>query len=216
MKILKQIIITLIAIAISMTGVYGGYTLFASDSKYDGFLKKTSFYPAQNSYHAQMNKFFDDKFSKLVTMVKKNPNFLSDKNFNPPEDSNETNYREKCGTDNISTYCVAMEAMDLYLIYIKHIEDMYSSVENARSIQLALEMTSQRNMDIQAEAMNARLVMEATVKAYDEFRLAYPVHIKFRSIITDLTKYKLLLRDIRGHVALFPEEFVDSTSKDCE
>ena len=216
MKFIKQISISLIAVIISMTGIYGGYTLFAENTEYDAFLKKTSFYFAQSAYHSGISDLFDDKLSMLVKLVDTNPNFLSDKNFNMPSDVTPANYPDKCGKENVSTYCVAMETMDLYLAYVNHIEKMSSAIKEASTIKEALKNTSGRNSDITAEVEEARMVMDATVKAYNEFRMAYPVHKKFEETIKNLTKYKLLLKGVRNEVSHFPEEFIDATSKDCE
>ena len=216
MNIFKQISISVVAVIISMTGVYGGYTLFADDTEYDAFLKESSFYDAQSAYHSGINDLFDDKIDKLVKIVDTNPNFLQDPNFNAPDGANNTNYKTKCEKDNVSTFCLALQAMDLYLVYVAHIEDMYAAVESAPTIEAALKKTSGRNKDIENEADQARMVMDAAVKAYDEFRMAYPVHKKFEETIKNLTKYKLLLKGVRNEVSHFPDEFVDSTSKDCE
>jgi len=217
MKFIKQISISLIAVIISMTGIYSGYTLFAEDTEYDAFLKEASFYSAQSAYHSGVADLFDDKLSKLVKLVDTNPDFLGDKNFNMPSGVTPANYPDKCGKENVSTYCVAMETMDLYLAYIGHIKEMYSSIDKtATTIEEALKKTSGRNSDIAAEVDEARIVMDATVKAYNEFRMAYPVHKKFEETIKNLIKYKLLLKGVRNEVSHFPEEFIDTTSKDCE
>ncbi|MBT7736273.1 hypothetical protein HN709_01165 [Candidatus Peregrinibacteria bacterium] len=216
MKILKQISITTIAVIISMTGIYGGYTLFADDTKYDSFLEESSFYSAQSAYHSGMNDLFNDKISKVTTIVDGGDGFLANKNFNAPGGTDNKSYKEKCGDENVSTLCVALEAMDLYLVYLGYIEGMYGAIEDAPTIEEALRKTTQRNDAIEDEADNARRVMEATVKAYDEFRMAYPVHKKFEETIKNLTKYKLLLKDVRNEASHFPEEFIDTTSKDCE
>lgn len=65
------------------------------------------------------------------------------------------------------------------------------------------------------ELDESKEVLKATVGTYDEFKNAYPMHKIYRQIITDLVKYKTMLRDIRTNMVLLPAKFINLTSFSC-
>ncbi|MFA6991848.1 MAG: hypothetical protein WC269_01020, partial [Candidatus Gracilibacteria bacterium] len=140
---------------------------------------------------------------------------------------------EKCA-DNLSTYCVSMLALYRYTDYAEIIRRIQSVKLPTPSMtttgaaywtgysELISNIAAQRS-DIEQEIGNgsnylygdAYKVMKGTVIAYDEFRTAYPMHIKYDKIIKDLIKYKEKLKSIRNKVMIFPSKFTDITSITC-
>jgi hypothetical protein len=250
MKLFKQIIIGLIAALITAGGVTiyaqsgdqpqaacdnmnksfadvlkedGGKD--TDDAKDDENLKNTfaamGYLCVKSLYHEEMNDFFNGKLEVLLNLLKET-DFEKYPAFQVPGDVDVNNYKDLCKTDNVSTYCVSMQALDIYVGYTKVLDRVggYLPFElpggDNGIISKVFKESGKRSAAIAAEVENARKVMEATIGAYNEFRLAYPMHKKYEQIIKDLVKYKLKLKRIRSEVIEFPIKFVDATSTACK
>jgi hypothetical protein len=191
-------------------------------------------------YHNKMNEFFNIKFGQLTTLINKNPDdFYDKKDFKAPSKEKVAGEEdlavilEECGPANVSTYCVSMGALTFYMAYIERLDSIQDSAAMPGfrpsedvfdflpggvnpSVEGVLRETAARNEQIKAEVKEARQVMEAAVAVYNEFRFAYPAHEKYRQIIRKLTKYKLVLKDIRKRAMLFPTRFIDASSSECK
>jgi len=221
-----------ISLAIALTTniiLYGGYTIYASnnvDSSFraDGLHYETIF----DLYHREMNNFFNQKVTALKELLA-DDQFMKDpekrKNFIVPEDiAKEIDdldmvvYKCQKNGENVSSYCVSMEALSTYLEFVNHLESQKSSLQDGSSstIQGRVAELASKTEAIEKEIDKARAVMEGTISAYTEFSLAYPMHRKYQEIINNLLKYKLSLKDIREEVTLFPIKFIDATSSQCQ
>lgn len=220
----KNIIISFVSALITTFMIGGGYAIYAETTakNYYGFATPSaSFFLVQAQYHKSMNEYFNDKLSMLVDMTDKNENFYQDTNFNPPDGVTSSNYAVKCGADNVSTYCVSMGAMDIYLTYVDTLNRMkgYLPMENLPANPTAENLLNQktsRDTSIDIEYSQARTAMEATIAAYNEFRIAYPAHKKYASVLNSMVKYKIALRKIENQVLKFPFKFIDATSTECK
>ncbi len=233
MKLFKHIIVTFFISLLTTFVIYGGYTLYAQDDySDDNFRDATDFYTAFNAYHGEMNDFFNKKI-KQFNMLMLDGNGDDDEafyqnpekkqKFLPPSNISDKDDLEaivtKCGDENVSTYCVSMGALYKYLDYLKVLDriknnpDFTGGSGNSLSYIIAYYNAAQRQILLETE--EAKQVLEGTVSAYNEFRLAYPMHKKYQFIIKQLTKYRLALKDIRKRVAQFPEKFIDATSDQC-
>ncbi len=208
MKIIRSTIVSLLTALITVVIIFGSYSLFAQTPE-----SKVILGVVESAYHDDMNDFFNGKLEKLVDLLDDpNAKFYESENFLAPKKS------EDCGEENLSTYCLSIEALDKYLAYVDKLNGMRSSLdfESTDSAQLLLQNLSSRNVKINQEIENAKKVLEATLAAYNEFRLAYPMHKEYEKIINNLVKYKIALEDIRRQVREFPLRFIDATSADCE
>ncbi|MDX9971237.1 MAG: hypothetical protein RBS56_05030 [Candidatus Gracilibacteria bacterium] len=222
MKNIKNHIIGFLLIIIGFSAVYIPYRVFAQDSV-DKTYESPDFPYAlvKSSYHEAMNDLFNEKLFKLSEILEKE-NFYEDKNFNVPEGANMDNYKEKCGDENVSTYCVSMEGLDIYMTYLNTLAQMKSKVPAREQEEDELDLNSvyfainSRNLEITNEIENARKVFMSTLSAYNEYRIAYPVHIKNQEIIKSLTKYRKALSSLRKIVDMLPSKFIDATSAYCK
>ncbi|MFA6305813.1 MAG: hypothetical protein WC651_03765 [Candidatus Gracilibacteria bacterium] len=220
----KNIIISFVSALITTFLVGGGYLIHAETTKKDyyGFQNPSaSFYLVQAQYHKSMNEYFNDKLSMLVEITDKGENFYSSPDFNPPAGADSSNYSIKCGEKNVSTYCVSMGAMDIYLAYVNTLNKMkgFLPMENLPTSPTAenlLNKKSSRDVMIDKEYEQAATAMESTIAAYDEFRIAYPAHKKYVSVLNGLIKYKIALAKIKTQVLRFPGKFIDATSAECK
>ncbi|MBI5754357.1 hypothetical protein HZA40_04410 [Candidatus Peregrinibacteria bacterium] len=220
MKMLKKILLTFLAAIITVGLTYGSFKIYAAGNKDKiiNFRNASDFDDAFSGYHGEMNKFFNAKIKKMVALVDKKKLFL------PPEELKDSDdiptIVQKCGDDNISTYCVSMAALGKYSEYIKKLNQLKGNIKPEKlgdsSIEEIIAIKNSEARSINKESQNAKSVMEATVNAYNEFRLAYPMHIKYGEILKQLTKYKLILKDIRLKAAEFPVRFVDVSTSQCQ
>jgi hypothetical protein len=131
-------------------------------------------------------------------------------------------------------YCAAMGAVDIFTAYMSTLDYVSAPVlsmnKDAASQPALLPVVGNPfaavrdtfatalSVDdaISAERVEAEKVMDMAIAAYNEFRLAYPMHKKYEDIISDLYKYRDMISDIRTKTMDFPGEFIDSTSKSCK
>lgn len=206
MKFVKNILLTIFTAFFAFVLVFGGYSLYAEEIGYSSFTVE------QAKYHIAMNDYFNEKLERVVSLLN-DEKFFEHPDFLVPSSS------EECLKTNVSTYCVSMGALDLYIKYVQTLLGFQGSIvlsPDSQTISDVFNATTVRNEDISDEIDNAKIVMKATIAAYDEFKMAYPMHKKYQSIIFNLTKYKLALKKIRNQVADFPQRFVDSSSSQCK
>jgi len=196
-----------------------------SDTNYDDFYafkdvsSSASFANLQSAYHSSINDFFNYKFELMVNLIDNNEKFYESADFKTPGSESDANIIDVCET-NVSTYCVAMGAMDIYLEYLIKLNAMKGAVplvsSSTPSVKAVVDLVSTRGGEIDQDAKDSKIVMEAAISAYKEFQSAYPMHKKYREIIDNLTKYKIALGKIQIQTAEFPLRFIDATSDQCE
>lgn len=206
---------------LSAAAIYVPYHVFAEDNNDSAYLNSgLPFFIVQSSYHEAMNDYFNNKLYLLGKILDKNE-FYSDENFNAPADVDTENFAEKCGKDNVSTFCVSMGALEIYNSYLVTLSEMKEKLpareedSDVISLDRLYIMTSQRNQVISEEIINSEKVLMATVSAYNEYRIAFPVHRQNQEIIKSLTKYKRALIYLRRMIAQFPSKFIDASSATC-
>lgn len=214
----------------------------------------------KGGYHTMMNDFFDYKISLFIDMVNNSGDeFSTDEKFLIPPELGFIQVESECAEfdgqlatsdqkyqckrekviefcengENVSSYCVALEALYMYIDYyeilqiktnglmpIQEYNEMFEWAYNPSPFAMlpAYEFyraSTMRTSEIEKEIEDAEMVMLATVDAFNEFRLAYPMHVKYEAIIKELVKYKLKLKDVRNKVEAFPGQFVHVTSTSC-
>jgi len=154
------------------------------------------------------------------------------------EKDNLSCLREKCGEENLSTYCVSLGALNIHLRYLNKLDALqealpdtndvdcfhretipiigaYPSCANVASLENLAGFSKERNEAIIDEYDSSRKIMEGAVGAYNEFMLAYPMHKKYEAILEELSKYKKALRAIKYEVMVFPLKFIGTSSYVC-
>ena len=196
----------------------------AGDMEHDEVLElyyaqSSEAYELIDAYHNSMNKFFNEKIKKLHGILK-DENFHENPAFASPSGLTAVNYpenKDKC-EGNVSTFCVGMEALDLYIEYVKALEYKREILPGGeyKSRPDLIAKWSQQNAELQGEDEIAEKTMLAAVAAYDEYRLAFPIHQKFETLIGSLIQYRIQLGKIRKEASEFPLRFVDATSDSCQ
>ena len=213
-KTIKNIFVTFATAIFTIFVIYGGYSIYAA-GQYDFAEPIMGFSYVKASYNYEMNEYFNEKLKGLYDVLESD-NKIDDRErilFEAPANA------ELCTDDNLSSYCVGIGALDMYIEYIKTLDELQASLPSGflyEDAQQLIASTNERDYEVNQEYDDAAAIMEATVAAYNEFRLAYPMHKKYESIINNLIKYKIALEKIRQDVTGFPLNFIDSTSSQCE
>lgn len=229
MNLVKKTIRTLIFSVFTLFVLYGGYTIFAAD-EYSFESPNSGFYPVKADYHSTMNDYFNYKIELFLETDPDSPNQVP-----PPDKICPKASEESDSAYNVSTYCVAMGAVDIFTAYMKTLDDVSAPIlslnKDAASQQPALLpivgnpfaavrsiLGAATNVEdaIGEERIEAEKVLDMAIAAYNEFRLAYPMHKKYEEIIVDLYKYRDMIADITTKTMDFPGEFIDATSKSCQ
>jgi hypothetical protein len=80
--------------------------------------------------------------------------------------------------------------------------------------QKALEVSADLNFANQ-EIKFAKNTLDQTLSAYDQLRVAWPIHKKYIEIYADLEKYRDKIVEIRHQTDLYPKKFIDLTTTAC-
>jgi hypothetical protein len=141
---------------------------------------------------------------------------------------------------NVSSYCVAIGATKAHLIFTNKMQLATKSVndnldpefEKARELQnngeydikdfwgtttLDLQRTISNNKEfVDTAIQKSEASIKQSLEIYDEFKLAYPMHVKLKKIRNSLITYKLVMKKLTNQARYIPGKFIDVTSKDCE
>ena len=165
-------------------------------------------------YHKDMNTFFNDQ---LEVLLKKEP---TDPDVLPPAEG------EECPTSNVSTYCVAMTAVDKYDAFRRALLLTHSSYSydpefvdeyegKFVSIQEIAQQQFSRTDLIEEQLALAEKTLDATLAVYNEVYLYYNLHVEYWNLIKDLEKFRDKLADVRQEVERYPGKFHNRTTTEC-
>jgi hypothetical protein len=196
---------------------YGGHGIMSS-SAYVFEAPALGLFYVKSTYHLEMNEYFNEKIALLVETPLEDPNQL------PPTGE------DVCGEKNVSTYCVSMGAVDRYEKYMDALDNIEGLPILESDIPLLIPViaggelnlgemfgvTSARSAAIAQEKMEAPRLLDMVIAAYNELRLAYPMHEKYDDLIVTLTKYREALSDVRAKTERLRTKFVDTTSASCK
>lgn len=73
-----------------------------------------------------------------------------------------------------------------------------------------------RTTNINQALDTAKKTLDQTLSAYDQLRMAWPMHQQYVQIYADLVKYRDKIVNIRHETDIFPQKFVDVTTTACE
>jgi hypothetical protein len=86
--------------------------------------------------------------------------------------------------------------------------------EPVYQIQKALEVSAKLEA-ITREKVAAKEALDQTLSAYNELRVAWPMHKEYMTIYASLLKYRDKLVEVRHQVESFPSKFIDATTTKC-
>lgn len=207
----------LLLAAIVATITVGAGTLWAG---YEPKEDLQAFYRGQGSteevavaYHQRMNELFNAKIELLIG--EDGAGDSGGVENNAPESE------ESCTQKNVSTFCVAAQAVNEYFAFQEIMLEKLDAVEavgaaSGESISGMAALESERTKFINEELDVALQTMDVAVAAYGELHRAYPLHKKYQEIIKQLEKYRDMLADVRHEVTFFPLKFIDVSTTQCQ
>lgn len=232
MNYLKNILLSLSVAGITMIVMFGGYTIYAAfgendEDPFDFTEPGLPFFEVADRYHGKMNEYLNEKIDQFNKLVSEEDKFFKEEEFVVPDLNSDEDFSiilEEC-EGNISTYCVSMGALDIYMQYVGILNNMLDNLalfeyDMAASGPIVAEDILRRaivrNERIHEEMANAQEVMKLAMNTYNEYKLAYPMHRKYRQIIRELAKYRAVMKDITYNTARYPVRFGSVTSLSCE
>lgn len=129
----------------------------------------------------------------------------------------------QCTDQNVTTFCLSMAALDQF-------EDfevaMATRAKRFWNEEDAENLTSTTITDIAlTQALRARAItdemtvaeiaLDRALAAYNELRIAYPIHQQYEQVIIDLTKYRDALAGVRDEIEIYPSKLLDATTPSC-
>lgn len=174
------------------------------------------------TYHKDMNDFFNESIEQLLS---------GDAIVDPPADG-------ECYSDNVSTYCVALRAVDYYdafrqdllnshlPLYVDKVADKLSDAANItlfrsedRSLyrmDKLMDNYNDRRVLIYDQIDVAEKALDTTLAAYNELFLFYNLHQHYLTLINDLEAYRDKLAKLRNQVEQYPSAFHNRLTTDCQ
>lgn len=164
---------------------------------------------AVENFHEQMNDITNDFIERLVD--EDNPEVTF------PQDD------ESCEDTNVSTYCLSEQLNEeLYLFEVNMASrvDRFDIEVDEDSSQITLEQaitaSNARKNSIDAQIQQARDTVELSLALYNQIQLVYPVHQELLTLTSNLEEYRNLLADVRDSVELYPADFHDAVTLQCQ
>lgn len=134
----------------------------------------------------------------------------------------ETNKDETLWTEDFCNgfvVAVTFGAVPGYCSDVKKSNSDYSTqVDASRALRnqgSVLGALAGRTTLIQNEIKKAKETLDQTLSAYDQLRVAWPIHKKYIDVYADLEKYRDKITEIRHQTDLFPKKFIDLTTTAC-
>lgn len=163
-------------------------------------------YYKQIAYHDKMNQFFNSKIKELIDGT----------------GSLEIPYNDNCD-NNISTFCVAKGSSDIFFAYREELlnergtltDELKDTEFRDFDQAITIERHSQKVHGIDRELVEAEQALDLTIKAYNELQIAWPLHVQYREIITNLEVYRTHLEGFEGMIKLWPKLFPNASTTHC-
>lgn len=198
-------------------------------------------------YHATMNDLFNARIKRLVTIANngtpqdlKNlvnliapPPLLNDEHGLPSKRapcSVQTKGQEVSSTQNLSTYCLAQDAVTRYFTFRadmlaarkrekeKVIDQEYERLHDDSSVHFLKAPVAnygQNLADIDRQIEVARQSLDQALAAYNELQMALPLHLKYQQLIGELETYRDKVASIRKEIEQYPATFWGVTTTSC-
>jgi len=163
------------------------------------------------AYHFTINDIFNEKV-KLI---------LDDKGTQEVPNDGDCEGDEK----NVSTYCVAVlvvkefEAFQKELLTRSDDIDLGFTQDTDNPYDYSIEEitgVAQQQQDFIADTLvQSEQAMDLSLETYDQFRVAYPMHLYYMQVIDELETYNDEMAQIRAYSEYWPGKFIDATTTDC-
>lgn len=168
-----------------------------------------------DKYHEDMNEAFNRYTKMMLAEQAKDPN---DVNGKPLATSQAC--LDPANVKNYSTYCVAVNLLQRYDNFRMALEGKRNLIAETKGELFVDSLTAirkivSRNTSVDEQINIAKKTLDQTLSAYDQLRLAWPLHQKYIQIYKDLETFRDNLVKVRQQTDVYPAKFVDVTTSKC-
>ncbi len=223
----KYLSLTVVMLVLCLSLITIPSLLAAGTPKKTKTYEELSYAKAQALYHVKINDLFNKKIKLMFD----------------GKGSEKGNCKDE---NDVTTYCVAQQATEEYFLYraallkkqtqvtdqdlrtgealfkryikgdvdamLQRIDKPQTSNDNA---QLGL-IAAQRSSLINQELNTSQAALDKTLEAYNELKMAYPLHVEFEKTYKHLEKYRDQLKKVRTQLETYPGKFHDATTTQCQ
>jgi len=185
--------------AISLLPIENLYAATATTNQYEN--TKLSLTELETKYNERMNNLFNTKIKLMID----------------GKGTDKSPVGDDCAEDNYSTFCIAITAAKEFEQYQDALLARSTNVEieeNDDIFQVSAKQTAKYN-EINTELRRAKKALDATLQAYNELKIAYPMHVQYQETIKNLTEYNKKMSKLRQEVEQLPGKFIDATTAAC-
>jgi hypothetical protein len=204
----KKFVIIAAAALICLISQDAGYLIKASDLQ-DKYRQIQNLTDMVTAYHDNVNKIFNKK----IELVRENKG-----------NSTKPTTDDVCRTDmaNVTTYCLGVLTIDEFSAFQKEFLSRKSKLPNESlsaiknyNFEVVTQMTSSQADFISKTLEESGKTLDLAIEAYDQFRVAYPMHLKYLDIIDELETYNNKMAELEDYSKLWPGKFIDASTTDC-
>jgi hypothetical protein len=161
------------------------------------------------AYHDNVNNLFNAK----IDLVKENKGST----LSAAKDDNIC----RTDTNNVTSYCLGVLAIDelnaFQTVLLSRQNEV--SIPADESVNYTFEnvtiMTSSQADFINQTLDQAEKTLNLALEAYDQFRVAYPMHLKYQDIIKELETYNNKMAELEDYSKLWPGKFINASTTNC-
>jgi len=191
--------------------------------------KNLSFKKAQALYHLRINNLFNNKIKLLIDEKGSDKGKCSDEKdittYCLAETATEEYFRYRealLEKKNLPEDPSIRSGESLIKRYIKgDAKLLLNRLEKdpklaSRNLGLIAESHNEKIALINRELVAAKKALDKSLAAYNELRAAYPMHLQFQKIISNLIKYRDQLKKVRKEIEKYPGKFHDASTTKCQ
>lgn len=202
----------------------GGGSLQASTLGYEPYYKTYSGIHTLDemivAFHKSMNEATNKKLTQMFASP--NPNVLY-----PTEDS-------ACGSDNLSTYCLAYDLNNNLLGFekalaerkdtLEELDDLVNAeeeedteeVDRTDTLSTAIAFANQQALVVEEQTQNAEDALDLTLAVYNQIQIVYPLHVELETFRTNLEHFRDGLAKVRDVIEGYPGKFNGASTAQCK
>lgn len=165
----------------------------------------------KEAYHAYLNLQFEKKVAAIATTIKKAKDFDKEK------------IDKILANENLSTWSLARDLICSYEKYSKYVDYFaftYSvdsdAVTQGANVSELLEAANSTVSKWKKELKDSKKALDVALATYDQFTIAFPLHLKYREVISELILYRQQFSLLRSLISCLPSKFVNQSTTKCE
>ena len=165
----------------------------------------------KEAYHAYLNLKFETKIAAIATIISKS------------KDLDKKKIDQILSDKNLSTWSLARDLVcsyEKYSKYVNHFAFTYSvdpeATSRGVSVSELLMAANDTVSEWKKELKDSKKALDVALATYDQFTIAFPLHLKYREVIAELILYRQQFSLLRSLISCLPSKFVNQSTTKCE